>query len=338
MKLLVTGGCGFLGSHFIRTWLKRHPDDDVLNVDCLTYAGSLDNLEDAADHPHYRHIKIDIADPSTAIRLAAEPFDLLIHFAAETHVDRSLEDAGRFVRTNVLGTQALLAAASQRTTNTSESPSVIIISTDEVYGPTPEGEAFDEQQPLNPTSPYAASKAAADLMARSYARSYGIDVTVIRSVNIYGPRQYPEKLTPLFVTRALAGEKLPLYGDGEQRRCWLYVDDYVDGLIRIAENPEIRRQQSIWHLGSNHERINRDVAQMLCEFCAADPGLIAGVPDRPGHDRRYALSFGATTKHTGWQPQIDLNTGLKRTVEWIKANLEWCRERARWKPSFLSEY
>jgi dTDP-glucose 4,6-dehydratase len=337
MKLLVTGGCGFLGSHFIRQWLKRHADDEILNVDCLTYAGSLDNLEEAADNPRYRHLKLDISDPYAPSKLAAEPFDLLIHFAAETHVDRSLEDAGRFVRTNVLGTQALLAAVRHQTSSEKAVPSVIIISTDEVYGPTPEGETFSEKQPLNPTSPYAASKAAADLMARSYAHSYGLDVTIVRSVNVYGPRQYPEKLIPLFVTLALAGEELPLYGDGGQRRCWLYVDDFVDGLIRIARSLDIRRRQPVWHLGSHFELINRDIAQMLCEFCDADPSLITKVADRPGHDRRYALSFSATTKATGWEPQTDPRSGLEQTVAWLKNNLEWCRKRAQWKPTFLSE-
>ena len=237
VRILVTGGCGFLGSHFVRARLAAYPDDTMVNADCLTYAGSLDNLEEAARDPRHRHVKVDIADEAALDALWDQPFDLVVHFAAETHVDRSLENAGTFVRTNVLGTQALLSVA-LRHRSAGARPAVVIVSSDEVYGPTPDGTAFGTDQPLAPTSPYAASKAAADWMALAYRRTHELDVTIIRSVNVYGPRQYPEKFIPLFVTRALAAESLPLYGDGRQKRSWLFVDDFVGGLMAILSDTE----------------------------------------------------------------------------------------------------
>ena len=338
MRLLVTGGCGFLGSHFIRRLLRVKADSAIVNADCLTYAGSIDNLEEAAGDRRHRHANVDIADSAAVDRLLNEkPFDLIVHFAAETHVDRSLEDAGQFVRTNVLGTQTLLASLQRVAERSGTPPPLVVISSDEVYGPMPLGKSSGPSSPLHPTSPYAASKAAADLMALAYARSYGLDVTVLRSVNVYGPRQYPEKLIPLFVTRALAGETLPLYGDGLQRRCWLYVDDFVDGLIRLIENPGQRRQHTVWHLGSEYELENREIAAMLCGLCGADAKLITPVPDRPGHDQRYALDFSQTTGLLGWIPRTKPLEGLRETVDWITSNQSWCRRRVGWTPAFLRE-
>lgn len=240
MRVLVTGGCGFLGSHFVRGWLRSNPGDSITNLDCLTYAGSVDNLEEAGSNPRYRYLNVDIAD-STAMQLVwEERFDSVVHFAAETHVDRSLEDASRFVRTNVLGTQLLLENARRQS-----GVSVIIVSSDEVYGPTPKGAVFGIGEPLRPTSPYAASKAAADWMALAYRASFGLDVTIVRSVNVYGPRQYPEKLIPLFVSNALSGEPLPLYGHGRQRRAWLHVDDFVAGVTAIVTDSAVRHEKPI---------------------------------------------------------------------------------------------
>lgn len=332
MRMLVTGGCGFMGSHFVRAWLRTNPRSTMLNVDCLTYAGSIDNLEEAAAHPGYSHVRIDIADRAAVDQLWEKPCDCIVHFAAETHVDRSLEDAGRFVRTNVLGTQTLLA--SLLAAGNSATP-VIVISSDEVYGPTPMGQTFGTDQPLHPTSPYAASKAGADLLALAYARSYKLDVTLVRSVNVYGPRQYPEKMIPLFVTRALAGETLPLYGDGSQRRCWLYVDDFVDGVLRLLDNPDTRRQSPVWHLGSEHELENRAIAESLCDLCGVDHARIQSVSDRPGHDSRYALDYTLTTDALGWKPKITAADGLRLTVDWIRNNLDWCHRRLGWTPAFL---
>lgn len=334
MRLLVTGGCGFLGSHFVRAWLRNHPDSSVVNVDCLTYAGSIDNLEEAAENPRYSHAPIDIADRAAVDRLWHEPFDCIVHFAAETHVDRSLEDAGRFVRTNVLGTQTLLASLMASAHPASP---VVVISSDEVYGPTPTGVAFGIDQPLRPTSPYAASKASADLLALAYARSHDLDVTLLRSVNVYGPRQYPEKMIPLFVTRALAGETLPLYGNGAQRRCWLYVDDFVYGAMSLVGHPDKRRQNLVWHLGSEFELENREIAGSLCDLCGVDHARIQSVPDRPGHDLRYALDFRQTTAVLGWKPVIAPADGLRLTVDWIRNNQDWCRNRLGWTPAFLRE-
>jgi dTDP-glucose 4,6-dehydratase len=334
MRILITGGCGFLGSHFVRAWLRRHRDSTIVNADCLTYAGSLDNLEDAAHDARHRHERIDVADPETVEGLFTQGFDLVVHFAAETHVDRSLEDAGQFVRTNVRGTENLLAMSGQRRAGMAR-PAVIVVSTDEVYGPTPDGTRFRTDAPLSPTSPYAASKAVADRLSLAYARALDLNVTIVRSVNVYGPRQYPEKVIPLFTSHAISGCRLPLYGDGLQRRSWLYVDDFVDGLMRIAGDPHRRREHIVWHLGSHDEPPNLELAQTICELCDADPALITHVADRPGHDRRYALDFTETERVFGWSPRTLLRAGLEETVGWIKANIEWCRRRTQWKPSFL---
>ncbi|MEW5701512.1 MAG: dTDP-glucose 4,6-dehydratase [Candidatus Zixiibacteriota bacterium] len=332
MNLLVTGGCGFLGSHFVRRWLVGHPGDSVTNVDCLTYAGSVDNLEEAQSDPRYRHVTVDVADPADLGAAWPQAVDLVVHFAAETHVDRSLEEAGRFVRTNVLGTQVVLEVAMAH-----GRPPVIVISSDEVYGPTPKGAIFGTGEPLRPTSPYAASKAAADWMALAYARSFEMDVTIVRSVNVYGPRQYPEKFIPLFATRALAGDSMPLYGHGRQRRCWLHVDDFVAGLMAILADDAARKSRPVWHLGSPDEMENRQIASEICRLCDADPALITPVPDRPGHDQRYALDFSQTKRVFGWEPRVPFGEGLRRTVDWIRDNQEWCRHRTDWTPSFLRE-
>ena len=333
-RLLVTGGCGFLGSNFVRTWLRRYEDDTILNVDALTYAGSISNLEEAATNKRHRRRKIDIADAVAMNRVLTKDIDLVVHFAAETHVDRSLEYASQFVRTNVLGTQTILAKMLSLRERTGKAPSLIVISTDEVYGPTPKGQYYGTGDPLRPTSPYAASKAAADWMALAYAQSFDLDITIVRSVNVYGPRQYPEKFIPLFTTRALTGEPMPLYGHGRQRRCWLYVDDYVEGLSRIIARPDLRKQRPIWHLGSPVELPNLDIAQAICTACGADEALITRVPDRPGHDQRYALDYSQTARVFGWQPQMSFAHGLAKTVTWIQDHLDWCQQRTGWTPTF----
>ncbi len=332
MRLLVTGGCGFLGSHFVRAWMRSNPGDSLTNVDCLTYSGSVDNLEATSHNPNYRHIKADIADPPAMQTVWQDRFDTVVHFAAETHVDRSLEYGSRFVRTNVLGTQLLLEHARRQ-----GNVCVIIISSDEVYGPTPKGAVFGIGEPLRPTSPYAASKAAADWMALAYRASFNLDVTIIRSVNVYGPRQYPEKFIPLFVTNALSGEPLPLYGHGRQRRTWLHVDDFVSCVMAILADPSKRNEKPIWHLGSDWELENREIATRICELSNADPALIKYVADRPGHDQRYALDYSQTQRIIGWSPRISFDQGLASTVEWIRTNLEWCKSRRTWAPDFLRQ-
>lgn len=332
MRLLVTGGCGFLGSHFVRAWLRHQPADSITNVDRITYAGSLDNLEEAAVNANHTHIAADIADSTAMQSVWRERFDVVVNFAAETHVDRSLEDASQFVRTNVLGTQLLLEHARRQ-----GDVSVAIISSDEVYGPTPKGTVFGIGEPLRPSSPYAASKAAADWMALAYRASFDLDVSIIRSVNVYGPRQYPEKFIPLFVTNALSGETLPLYGHGRQKRSWLHVDDVVAGISAIVSDPEKRREKPIWHLGSPWEVENRAVAAAICELCGADASLMQHVADRPGHDQRYALDYSQTQRIFNWSPKIGFDEGLAATVEWVRSNLDWCKSRRSWTPSFLQD-
>ncbi len=331
-RLLVTGGCGFIGSHFVRTWLARHPDDTIVNVDCLTYAGSLDNLEESVQDSRHQHECIDVADQGALRAIWSEPVDLVVHFAAETHVDRSLEDPSRFVRTNVMGTQVILSLAKER-----GAEAVVVISSDEVYGPTPKGAIFGVGEPLRPTSPYAASKAAADWMALAYARTFDLDVTIIRSVNVFGPRQYPEKLIPLFINKALQSESLPLYGHGRQRRSWLYVDDCVNGILAIVSDPEKRREKPVWHLGGQVELENRAIAEDICRACNVPTSLIANVPDRPGHDARYALDDSHTRRVFGWAPQLSFPEGLSRTVDWIRSHREWCQTRLGWAPRFLQQ-
>lgn len=335
MRVLITGGCGFLGSHVVRACLRAFPAWTIVNADCLTYAGALDNLEGDDRNPRHRHADVDIADAAQIAGLWTEPFDLVLHFAAETHVDRSLEDPARFVHTNVLGTQVILDHALRQTEHGGTPCPVFVISTDEVYGPATKGQLFGTGDPLRPTSPYAASKAAGDWMAIAYARTFDLDVTIIRSINVFGPRQYPEKVIPLFTTRALSGEPLPLYGSGRQRRAWLHVTDYVEGILRIVSHPEKRRERLVWHLGSPHELENRALARMICDACGADPSLIVQVPDRPGHDTRYALDYSHTQRIFGWQPTVEFADGLQRTVGWIRENQEWCRSRSRWTPQFL---
>ena len=329
-RLLITGGCGFIGSRFVCAWLDRNPEDTIVNVDCLTYAGSLDNLLGAAQNPRHRHVCADVSDPVALSAIWPEPFDLVVHFAAETHVDRSLEDPSQFVRTNVMGTQVLLSVAHERGAG-----AVVVISSDEVYGPTPKGAVFGVGEPLRPTSPYAASKAAADWMALAYARTFDMDVTIIRSVNVFGPYQYPEKLIPLFINKALQSEPLPLYGHGRQHRSWLYVDDCVDGILAIASDPEKRREKPVWHLGGQSELENRAIAEEICRACGAPSSLIAHVPDRPGHDARYALDDSHTRRVFQWTPRVPFAEGLLRTVDWIRAHREWCHQRLGWAPRFL---
>jgi|CXWL01.1.fsa_nt_gi dTDP-glucose 4,6-dehydratase len=330
MRLLVTGGCGFLGSHFIRAWLAERPDDTIDNVDLLTYAGSLDNLGEAANDPRHVHHRIDVADPAALAAIWGASFDLIVHFAAETHVDRSLDAPALFVRTNVLGTQTVLAVARERGAG-----AIVVISTDEVYGPTPKGAVFGTGEPLHPTSPYAASKAAADWMALAYAHSFGMEVAIIRLVNVYGPRQYPEKLIPLFVSRALDRKPLPLYGHGRHKRHWLHVDDATAGIVAICRDGERRRERPVWHLGSGDEMENRAIAEQICVLCGADPALITHVADRPGHDPRYALDWSQTARVFGWRPRTDFQSGLAHTVRWYEEHRAAWREHTGWTPGFL---
>jgi len=320
MRLLVTGGAGFIGSNFIRGLLRDDRSAELTNLDKLTYAGNLENLEEVAESPRYRFAQADIADPKAVDRVFAEGCDAVVHFAAETHVDRSLEDAAPFLRTNVVGTHVLIEAARR-----SGVRRVVHVSTDEVYGSAPEGASFDEQASLNPSSPYAASKAAADLLVLSYVRTYGLPAILLRSTNNYGPYQFPEKLIPLMIANALEDRALPVYGDGLHARDWIHVEDNCRA-IRLAL--ERGRPGEIYNVASGSTRTNLEVIRTLLEFLGKPESLIRFVEDRPGHDRRYALSSAKIRRELGWAPRYSLAEGLAATVEWSRANAGWL-ERCR---------
>ncbi|MGW7573812.1 dTDP-glucose 4,6-dehydratase [Streptomyces sp. NPDC054765] len=318
MKLLVTGGAGFIGSHYVRTLLAGgypgHEKAAVTVLDKLTYAGNRTNLP--ASHPRLRFVEGDVCDRSLLLGLLPG-HDAVVHFAAESHVDRSLTDAGAFVRTNVGGTQTLLDACVA-----TRIPRVVHISTDEVYGSIAEG-AWTEDHPLLPNSPYAASKASADLIARSYWRTHGLDLSITRCSNNYGPYQHPEKLIPLFVTNLLQGEPVPLYGDGGNVREWLHVDDHCRAIQLVLTRG---KAGEVYHIGQGNQRSNRQMTELLLELCHADPHLVRRVPDRKGHDLRYALDDGKIRRELGYAPAVFFARGLGETVAWYRDNPAW------WKP------
>jgi len=311
-RVLITGGCGFLGSAFLRYLHSTRTDFQITNFDLLTYAADPKRLSEFEGEKRYTFRRGDVADPEQVRALFGDagPFDLVFHFAAETHVDRSLADAAPFVRTNVVGTQVMLDAFRAQSAGR-----FVHISTDEVYGPLPPGDFATEASPLAPRNPYAATKAGADHLVRAYGRSFGIDYSIVRSVNVFGPGQYPEKFIPLAVASLLEGKPIPLYGDGMQVRDWLYVDDYVRGVLLIAEAGHVGE---IYHISAGSEQPNRVVAESICALLDVPvAGGITNVDDRPGHDRRYGLS-AARLRGMGWLPEIDFGTGLRRTVEWFR--------------------
>jgi dTDP-glucose 4,6-dehydratase len=314
--ILVTGGAGFIGSHFIRMVLRRHPSTRVVNLDKLTYAGNLDNLHDVQDDPRYEFILGDIRDKALVRRVFAL-VQGVVHFAAETHVDRSIYDAGEFVLSNVHGTYTLLDALRAF-------PAVeffIHVSTDEVYG-SRTGRAARESDPLQPSSPYAATKAAGDHLARAYHVTYGLPTIVLRPSNTFGPCQFPEKLIPLFLTNALEGKTIPVFGDGLNVRDWLYVEDHC----RAVEAAVLRgRNGSVYNVGGGVELTNIEVAQRILDALEASRELIQFVPDRPGHDRRYAMDSGLV-RALGWEPETPFAEGLKRTMRWYASNRSWWRK------------
>jgi len=317
MNLLVTGGAGFIGSHFVRTALSGgYPElagARVTVLDSLTYAGNLANLP--VDHPRLDVVVGDVADPDT-LRRVVPGQDAVLHFAAESHVDRSLTDPAAFVRTNVGGTQLLLDACVAAGT-----ARVVHVSTDEVYGSIDSG-AWTESWPLLPNSPYAASKAASDLMARAYWRTHGLDVRVTRCSNNYGPYQHPEKLIPNFVTRLLDGLPVPLYGDGRNVREWIHVDDHCRAVALVLAGG---RAGEIYNVGGGTAVTNRAITDELLRLCAADPVLVHYVTDRKGHDLRYALDGSKLSEELGFQPRIGFRDGLSATVHWYAANEAWWR-------------
>ena len=312
MKLLVTGAAGFIGSHFVDYVLDHHPEDAVIGLDKLTYAGSPDNLSGRRRDPRFRFVRGDICDRDAVYALLdRERVDAMVNFAAESHVDRSLRDPDVFLRTNVLGVGVLLDGAIRYGVSRFHQ-----ISTDEVYGDLPLDRPdlrFDEASPLRPSSPYSASKAAADLLALSYFRSFGAPVSITRASNNYGPRQYPEKLIPLMIRRARAGLPLPIYGDGRNVRDWIHVLDHcaaVDLVVRKG------RVGEVYNVGGGNEWSNLDLVRLILSLMGKDPSLITFTADRKGHDRRYALSWAKLAGELGWRPEADFGSGIRDTLEW----------------------
>lgn len=321
MKLIVTGGAGFIGSAFVRLLLADETPWQVTVLDKLTYAGNLDNLAPVAGDPRYRFVQGDIADAVAVEQLVAEVApDAIVHFAAESHVDRSILSPLPVVQTNVFGTFTLLEAARK-----SGVGRFLHVSTDEVYGSIPEPHEADENYPLIASSPYSASKAGSDLLALSYHTTYKMPVMVTRASNNYGPYQFPEKLIPLMIANALEGKQLPVYGDGQQVRDWLYVDDHCRAIRAVLEKG---RAGEVYNIGGSRALPNLEVVQRIIAATGRDESFIKYVTDRPGHDRRYALTSDKVTRETGWAPQMEFEAGLAATIEWYRNNTEWI-ERVR---------
>ncbi|MBE7545169.1 MAG: dTDP-glucose 4,6-dehydratase [Bryobacteraceae bacterium] len=316
MRLLVTGGAGFIGSAFIRLALREDWATRLVNLDKLTYAGNLENIASVEADPRYRFVHGDILDaPLLGSLFEEEKFDAVVHFAAESHVDRSILGPAAFVETNVRGTfQLLEAARSARTAR------FLLVSTDEVYGSIPEPHDAAETDPLNPSSPYSASKAGADLLALSYFTTFGTPVLVTRASNNYGPFQFPEKLIPLMISNALEDRPLPIYGDGLQVRDWLHADDHCRALNAVLLHGS---PGEIYNVGGSRALPNREVVELILDTLGKPRSLMTPVTDRPGHDRRYAITTEKLQKSTGWQAQIPFEQGLRDTIDWYRANKEW---------------
>jgi dTDP-glucose 4,6-dehydratase len=330
VRILVTGGAGFIGSNFIRHVLRAHPDDSIVNLDKLTYAGNLKNLADVADDPRYRFVKGDICDAAVVDEAIGGGVDAIVNFAAETHVDRSISGPEDFIRTDVLGTHVLLEAVRSHSL-----PRYLQISTDEVYGSVEQG-SFTETDPLSPSSPYSASKAGADLQVLAYHTTFGLPVLITRSSNNYGPHQYPEKLIPLFATNALDGLRLPVYGDGQNVRDWIHVEDNctaVDVVLRSGTPGEV------YNIGGGNERTNMEITRLVLQATGRGEELIRYVGDRPGHDRRYSVD-ATKTRALGWEPRIPFAEGIAATVAWYGDRRDWWEpiKSGEWKDFYARQY
>ena len=328
VNVLVTGGAGFIGSNYVKHAIAAHPDWRVTTLDKLTYAGRLENLKDVFEHPRHEFVKGDVADPAVAAPLVADS-DIVVHFAAETHVDRSILSAGEFITTDVFGTFVLLEAARQ-------APRLrrfVQISTDEVYGSVPEGSSRETDE-LRPRNPYSASKAGADRLAYSYFATYDVPVVITRASNNYGPNQFPEKVIPLFVTNALDDIPVPLYGDGMNERDWLHVTDHCRAIDVVIERGV---SGEVYNIGGGNQIRNADLTRRILGLLDKPESLIRHVQDRPGHDRRYSLHTGKL-QALGWKPSIDFDQGLADTIAWYRANEWWWRPIKQEDPAFKSYY
>jgi dTDP-glucose 4,6-dehydratase len=333
MKLLITGGAGFIGSNFVRFMVNKYPQYQIVNLDLLTYAGNLENLKDIEDKPNYKFVKGDIADRSFVNNLfEQEKFDYVINFAAESHVDRSITNPEIFVQTNIQGTLALLDAAKEIGVK-----KYLQVSTDEVYGTLGETGYFSETTPLAPNSPYSASKAGADFLVRAYHETYGLPVNITRCSNNYGPYHFPEKLIPLMIINALHDKELPVYGDGLNVRDWLHVEDHCQAIDLVLHNG---RDGEVYNVGGNNERTNIHIVKTILEQLGKPESLIKYVKDRPGHDRRYAIDATKLRTELGWKPKYTFETGIKQTIDWYLNNQEWWQKiiSGEYQDYFKSQY
>jgi dTDP-glucose 4,6-dehydratase len=316
MKILITGGCGFIGSNFVLHMLETYPDVQLLNLDLLTYAGNLENLQDTVPYgDRYRFIKGDIADLELVRDICSQRPEVIINFAAESHVDRSILDCSPFVRTNIQGTQVLLSCCREF-----KIPRFVQISTDEVYGSLGETGSFSELTPLAPNSPYSASKASADLLVRAFHHTYGLDAVITRCSNNYGPYQFPEKLIPLMITNAVRDEKLPVYGKGMNVRDWIYVIDHCRAIDRVMRKG---RAGEVYNVGGNSEYHNIDIVKLILKRLDKPESLIEFVTDRPGHDLRYAINASKIRDELGWEPTMDFENGINHTIAWYLEHETW---------------
>lgn len=319
MKICVTGGAGFIGGNFVQYMVKKYPDYEILNLDLLTYAGNLETLKPVENEPNYRFVRGDIADRSFIMDLfAKEKFDVVVNFAAESHVDRSISEPGIFVQTNVMGTQVLLDACKEYGVKRFHQ-----VSTDEVYGDLPIDRPdlfFHEDTPLHTSSPYSSSKASADLFVMAYERTFGLPVTISRCSNNYGPYQFPEKLIPLILSRALEDEPLPVYGKGENVRDWLHVEDHCTAIDLIIHNGQ---SGEIYNVGGHNEKTNLEVVKTILKEVGKPESLIEFVTDRPGHDLRYAIDPSKIERELGWKPRYNFDTGIRQTIQWYLDNKGW---------------
>ena len=313
-KVLITGGAGFIGSNFVKYMLDKHPDYELVNLDALTYCGNLENLKDIEDSDNYTFVKGDIRDKELVSNLVGE-CDYVINFAAESHVDRSIEDPEIFIKSNVLGTQVLLNAA-----NRFGVEKFIQISTDEVYGSLGKIGYFTESTPLQPNSPYSASKAGADLVVRAYGETFDLPINITRCSNNYGPYQFPEKLIPLMISNALEGKKLPVYGDGKNIRDWLHVHDHCRAIDLVMHEGVLGE---VYNIGGNNEKQNIEIVKLILNELGKDDSLIEFVTDRLGHDRRYAIDSSKIQNDLGWKPEYTFETGIKETINWYLDNQDW---------------